>query len=164
MWLLQENKAPSFMTIDNFMNNCLLDNIDNIFAEINQYIFLNENADINHVYIDGTKIVANANKYSWVWKKGCIKNRQKVFEKVSDLLNEINKSIVYQNIKFEIRSEYAIEYLEEITAKYIKIANIDINNTVKGRGQGMNFEIAVISCGFNLHKYYLKQLSRRLAA
>ena len=134
MWLLQENKAPSFMTIDNFMNNCLLDNIDNIFAEINQYIFLNENADINHVYIDGTKIVANANKYSWVWKKSCIKNRQKVFEKVSDLLNEINKSIVYQNIKFEIRSEYAIEYLEEITAKYIKIANIDINNTVKGRG------------------------------
>ena len=57
MWLLQENKAPSFMTIDN------------IFAEINQYIFLNENADINPVYIDGTKIVANANKYSWVWKK-----------------------------------------------------------------------------------------------
>ena len=30
--------------------------------------------------------------------------------------------------------------------------------------KGMNFEIAVISCGFNLHKYYLKQLSRRLAA
>jgi len=65
MWLLQENKAPSFMTIDNFMNNCLLDNIDNIFAEINQYIFFKENVDINHVYIDGTKIVANANKYSW---------------------------------------------------------------------------------------------------
>ena len=61
MWLLQENKAPSFMTIDN------------IFAEINQYIFLNENVDINHVYIDGTKIIANANKYSWVWKKSCIK-------------------------------------------------------------------------------------------
>lgn len=134
MWLLQENKAPSFMTIDNFMNNCLLDNIDNIFAEINQYIFFKENVDINHVYIDGTKIVANANKYSWVWKNSCIKNRQKVFEKVSNLLNEINKSIIYQNIKFEIRSEYAIEYLEEITAKYIKIANININNTVKGRG------------------------------
>ncbi|MBR3933110.1 MAG: transposase, partial [Clostridia bacterium] len=61
MWLLQENKAPSFMTIDN------------IFAEINQYIFSNENVDINHVYIDGTKIIANANKYSWVWKKSCIK-------------------------------------------------------------------------------------------
>ena len=88
---------------------------------------------IYHVYIDGTKIVANANKYSWVWKNSCIKNRQKVFEKVSNLLNEINKSIIYQNIKFEIRSEYAIEYLEEITAKYIKIANININNTVKGR-------------------------------
>ena len=62
MWLLQENKAPSFMTIDNFMNNCLLDNIDNIFAEINQYIFSNENADINHVYIDGTNIVGYGKK------------------------------------------------------------------------------------------------------
>ena len=28
-----------------------------------------ENVDLNHVYIDGTKIEANANKYSWVWKK-----------------------------------------------------------------------------------------------
>ena len=25
--------------------------------------------DMDHMYIDGTKIVANANKYSWVWKK-----------------------------------------------------------------------------------------------
>ena len=25
--ITEENKAPSFMTIDNFMNNCLLDNI-----------------------------------------------------------------------------------------------------------------------------------------
>ena len=27
--------------------------------------------------IDGTKITANANKYSWVWKKSCEKNRVK---------------------------------------------------------------------------------------
>ena len=28
-----------------------------------------------YVYIDGTKIEANANKYTWVWKKSCITNR-----------------------------------------------------------------------------------------
>ncbi len=32
--------------------------------------YLNKkNVDMDHVYIDGTKITANANKYSWVWKK-----------------------------------------------------------------------------------------------
>lgn len=30
--------------------------------------------------------------------------------------------------------------------------------------KGMNFEIAIISCGFNLRKYHLKQISRQFAA
>lgn len=95
MWLLQENAAPSFMTIDNFMNHCLSEGIGDIFIEINKYIFEQENVDLNHVYIDGTKLVANANKYSRVWKKSSIKNRKKTFDKVTALLEEINNEIVY---------------------------------------------------------------------
>ena len=69
MWLLQDMKALSHMTIDNFMNNCLADSIENILKEINAYIFDVETVDLNHAYIDGTKIAANASKHSWVWKK-----------------------------------------------------------------------------------------------
>ena len=69
MWLLQDEPPPSHMTIDNFMNNVLNGKIEEIFADINAYIFEQENVDMDHVYIDGTKITANANKYSWVWKK-----------------------------------------------------------------------------------------------
>ena len=36
MWLLQDNDAPSFMTIDNFMNHCLSESIGDIFIEINK--------------------------------------------------------------------------------------------------------------------------------
>ena len=50
------------MTIDNFMNNCLVDSIENIFNEINRYIFEVEKVDLEHIYIDGTKLEANANK------------------------------------------------------------------------------------------------------
>ena len=64
MWLLQDNPPPSHMTIDNFMNDTLIMGIDEIVADINAYIFKKENVDLNHVYIDGTKIEANANKYS----------------------------------------------------------------------------------------------------
>ena len=74
MWLLQDHTAPSFMTIDNFMNNCLLNNIEDIFNEINTYIIKSENIDLEHIYIDGTKLEANANKYSWVWKNSSIKH------------------------------------------------------------------------------------------
>ena len=131
MWLLQEEKAPSHMTIDNFMNNCLADNIENIFNEINRYIFEVENVDLEHIYIDGTKLEANANKYSWVWKKSSLKNRQKTFDKVSALLEEINKTIVYQGVKFDIRNEYAIEYLEQVAEQYVKLVDLHI---VHGKG------------------------------
>ncbi len=134
MWLLQENDAPSHMTIDNFMNHCLTESIDKIFEEINRYIFDAENVDLEHIYIDGTKLEANANKYSWVWKKSSIKNRKKTFDKVSLLLEEINKTIVYQGIKFDIRSEYAIEYLEQVTEQYVKLADIHPETIARGRG------------------------------
>ena len=35
--------------------------------------------------IDGTKLKSNAGNYTWVWKKSCIKNRNKVFAKITEL-------------------------------------------------------------------------------
>ena len=134
MWLLQDNDAPSFMTIDNFMNHCLSESIGDIFAEINKYIFGKENVDLDHVYIDGTKLVANANKYSWVWKKSSIKDRKKTFDKVTVLLEEINNEIIYQGVRFDIRTEYAIEYLEQITEQYVKLTGITPSLIVRGIG------------------------------
>lgn len=134
MYLMNEQSAPSHMTIDNFMNCCLADIIENIFKEINKYIFEQEQVDTEHIYIDGTKIEANANKYSWVWKKSSIKNRNKTFVKVSALLEEINKLIAYQGVRFDIRTEYAVEYMEEITANYIRLVNINPEKLVRGRG------------------------------
>ena len=50
MWLLDEMEAPSFMTISNFINEFLIDSIENIFNKINSYIFDIENVDLNHIY------------------------------------------------------------------------------------------------------------------
>lgn len=75
------------MTISDFMNDFLVDGIDEIFNDINSYIFESENIDLNHVYIDGTKLEANANKYSWVWKN-CITSRNRVFTHLTQLIKE----------------------------------------------------------------------------
>ena len=87
MYLLDEMKAPSFATFGNFIRNELTDTIEQIFADVNAYIFEKDHVDLDHTYIDGTKIEANANKYTCVWKKSCIKNRDKMFVKISELID-----------------------------------------------------------------------------
>ena len=143
MWLLQDNAPPSHMTIDNFMNETLLGNIEDIFAEINGYIFSKERVDTEHIYIDGTKIPANAYKYGWVWKKSCLKNRNKTFEKITILLTEMNREIETLGIKFGTRTEYAVEYMEQITSQYITLTGInpkqssEAKDTTKPQNKGV---------------------------
>jgi transposase len=135
MYLLDDLPAPTFATIGNFIKDELTDSIENIFLEINKVLFEKEKVDLNHTYIDGTKIEANANKYTWVWKKSCITNRNKVFEKISEIIEQINNEDLHLlGIKFEKRIEYAIEYVEETLNKYKELLNIDEKNFVHGKG------------------------------
>ena len=135
MWLLDDMKAPSFATFGNFIRDCLTDTIEDIFIEINRVIFEKDNVDLTHAYIDGTKIEANANRYTWVWKKSCITNRDKTFQKVSEIIEEINnEDLACLEIKIEKRTEYAIEYLEEILKQYAETLNIDVTKFVHGKG------------------------------
>ena len=55
---------------------------------MNLDIFVQEKVDLSHLYIDGTKLEANANKYSWVWKKATEKSRYRLFAKITTLLDE----------------------------------------------------------------------------
>ena len=95
MWLLDEEEAPSHMTISSFIKNELQYSLDEIFNDINKYMFKQLDVDLEHTYIDGTKIEANANKYTWVWKKSCIKSRNNVFGKLSVLLEEMNRVMAF---------------------------------------------------------------------
>lgn len=135
MYLLDDMKAPSFATFGNFIRNELTTSIEEIFKDINKYIFETDNVDLNHTYIDGTKMEANANRYTWVWKKSCVKNRDKIFEKISSLIDSMNTQVFnYQGIAFEKRDEYAIDYVEELLEKYVLIMNVDISTFVSGKG------------------------------
>ena len=135
MYLLDEMKAPTFATFGNFIRNELTSSIEDIFNDVNSYIFNQEKVDLNHTYIDGTKIEANANKYTWVWKKSCITNRDKVFGHISVLIEEMNSDVLCTyGVKIEPRDEYAIEYLEEILEKYAELTSLDFDSFVYGKG------------------------------
>ncbi len=134
--LRYENDFPTFMSISNFINKYLKSNIEDIFYDINKYIFEKDNVNLDIVYIDGSKFEANANKYSWVWKKACSTNRDKLFKKITDLLDEINSTILnYQMTSYTTREVYEIEYLESIFYDFEKRFNIDTSTFVSGKGK-----------------------------
>ena len=63
-----------------------------------------------------------------------VKHKQNTFNKITALLQEINASLIYQDVEFEIRTEYPIEYMELIIDRYIKLFNIHPECIVRGRG------------------------------
>ena len=136
IWMLDEENSPSHMTISNFIHNEFTGNLQDIFDDINSCIFEQLDVDLNHAYIDGTKIEANANKYTWVWKKSCIKSRNRVFGKIALLLEDVNTFMaLYQRAVFEIRQEYAIEYVEYILSTFLTAADMTTEDFVHGKGK-----------------------------
>ena len=139
MWLLDEDKAPSHTKIGDFITDELSVSLTDIFNDINGYIFSRQDVDLEHAYIDGTKLEANANKYTWVWKKSCIKSRDNTFTKLSALLEEMNEIMaVCRRVKFEIRQEYTVEYVGYILDTFLKSTGVRTEDFVHGKGKHKN--------------------------
>lgn len=102
---LMDNETPSYRTFGYFINEVLDDSIEDIFNDINRKIFDEESVDLNRLYIDGPKFEANANKYSWVWKKSTEKSRYRLYDKITLLLNEINDGLVWSGLKIQTNVE-----------------------------------------------------------
>ena len=108
---LMDSKTPSYHCFGDFINEEISEGIEDIFRAVMEYIGVKDHVDMQHIYIDGTKLEANANKYSWVWRKGTEKSRYKLFGKVTALLTEINEEIAYTGIHIETGVEYTPEQL-----------------------------------------------------
>ena len=135
MWLA-EGERPSHMTICNFINSYLVDNIENISNDIVEYIVHKEGLDISTVFIDGTKIEAFSNRYSWVWKKACITSRDRKFRQTTELLKEINESLILPlNTYFKLQEQYQIEDLEKFMEKLKEIKEAESIEFVYGSGK-----------------------------
>lgn len=90
MWLSGGNK-PDFRTINRFRSTILKDVIDEVFASVLELLIDEGYIKFENYFLDGTKIEANANKYTFVWGKSVAKNREKLKEKVKKLLSEIDE-------------------------------------------------------------------------
>ena len=131
---LMNHQTPSYRTFGYFINEILADSIEEIFCDVNKRIFESEHVDLQHLYIDGTKFEANANKYSWVWKKATEKSRYRLFEKVTLLFQQMNEELKYSALKLNVNTEYVPEYLFEAANRYAEFWQLDESKFVTGRG------------------------------
>lgn len=132
---LMDHQTPSYRTFGYFINEILQDKIENIFNDINHAIFNDEHVDLQHLYIDGSKFEANANKYTWVWKKATEKFRYKFYEKITAEIEEINAEIAWSGVQITTNPEYVPDYLNEIVEQLVLLWELDTSTFVYGSGK-----------------------------
>ena len=91
MWLLNGAPAPSHFEIARFRSKRLAQCAEEIFSQIVKLLHDMGEVEYEHLFVDGTKIEANANKYSFVWKRSTNKYEARLDEKLETLLPELCK-------------------------------------------------------------------------
>ena len=92
IWLLNGYPAPSHHTINRFRKHHLSDGIlEDLFDQWIERLHALDEIHFKNLFIDGTKIEANANRYSFVCLKSVTKNESKLHTKIEKLLQQINE-------------------------------------------------------------------------
>jgi transposase len=84
MWLCGMSK-PDHNTINRFRGRRLQQTLEPIFAQIVLLLCEEGLLNIKDIYTDGTKIEANASRYTFVWGKSIKTNREKIKQQLREL-------------------------------------------------------------------------------
>ena len=87
MWLLNGESAPSHATISRFEDEKLSEVIEGLFYQFVNKLYEMGEVKFKNLFVDGTKIEAYANKYTFVWKSAVEKNLAKLEKKITVLLS-----------------------------------------------------------------------------
>jgi transposase len=84
MWISGMQK-PDHNTIARFRSSRLKGVLKEVFSQVVLLLVESGHIDLQSIYVDGTKIEANANKFSFVWGKAIQKNIQRMKERLDEL-------------------------------------------------------------------------------
>ena len=101
MYLLEGAKAPDHATFARFRTLHFAPCSDRIMAEMTNFLYEIGEISGEFIFIDGTKIEACANKYTFVWKKAVTKSLAKLLDKLAAFVAKCKESyglrIVYND-------------------------------------------------------------------
>lgn len=107
IWLLNGEPAPSYRAICRFRREILSKCGEELFYELIHKLKELGEITFEHLFIDGTKIEANANKYSFVWQKSTNKYENRADQKLRQIQPELCN-------KYGIMAQAPDELLEQL--------------------------------------------------
>ncbi|ACB84737.1 transposase IS4 family protein [Natranaerobius thermophilus JW/NM-WN-LF] len=123
MWIAARQK-PDFRTINRFRSERMKYVIDEVFASVLELLIKEGYVKFENYFLDGTKVEANANRYSFVWKKSTDRYEANLQAKIKELLQEIEEENEREN---EIYGDKDLDELGEDS----QITSEDLEKTVE---------------------------------
>ena len=133
IYLLEGQRAPDHNTINRFRKNILTQEAgQDILHQL--VVLLHEKGllSLEAAFIDGTKIEANANKYSFVWKKATAKKTDKLLKKIHD---ELPAKLKEEGIRFYVPEKIAVRQLKKLRKRIHVRLEADGIAFVSGKGK-----------------------------
>lgn len=132
MYLLNGKNAPDHTTIARFKSLHFALVSKEMLAEVTNKLFSLGEVSGKTIFIDGTKIEANANKYTFVWKKAITKHMTRKLEKAADFMAECEE---LYGIKLIYKNVVKIKHLKKLKKRLSKIKEDENITFVYGRGK-----------------------------
>jgi len=141
--------TPDFRTINYFRGKRLQGEIHKLFAEVVRLLQELNYVSLDIQYIDGTKIEAAANKYTFVWRGSVEKNKVKLEEKIKSVIQDIENQT-----KEDDKTISQDELPQAIDSKLIKEKLSELNTRLKGPDKKTQKKLA------ELQQEYLPRLEK----
>jgi len=126
MWL-SGMTTPDHNTINRFRGERLKDVLRNIFTQVVQLLAQEGLLSIKELYTDGTKIEANANRYTFVWGKAIKTNKEKIKKQLDQLWQYAQK------VAAEEMDDTDPSGFDKIDAQKVEQTINQINEALKGK-------------------------------
>ena len=101
MWILGGKRVPDHTRISRFLQRISGEILENLFYQVVQLLHEDGEIAYEHLFVDGTKIEANANRYTFVWRKRVEKGIAKLADRQKKLTEELGTRYAFElgNIK-----------------------------------------------------------------
>ena len=142
MWL-SGIQRPDFRTINRFRGEVVKEVIEDIFTAVLALLIEGGYVKLENYFLDGTKLEANANKYSWVWAKNTRRYKEQLREKVKELLLVIEQANEEENLEYGERDLEELGGQETWDAQRLEQKIEELNQRLKAltdRGEGSEVE------------------------
>jgi transposase len=107
LWLSGGNQ-PDFRTLNAFRGSRMKGVIDEVFASVLEYLVETGHVKLEHYFVDGTKVEADANKHKVVWAKRKDTYQKRLRQQIGGLLEQIEQVNAAED------REYGEKDLEEV--------------------------------------------------